>query len=151
MIVGSWPCDRVAPWLIEAFPIEVLIAYILGSVGCEIRAISSRLPRGDRDCPCAPARPRPTRDQQCSVPESGRAIGSTGGVVDDVCAGPALDGCPKSSVNQIEPFAEQNTPTPMRVKPGARMFARCPSECIQALWSYPTSVVAPPAAMFSPT
>ena len=77
--------------------------------------------------------------QQCSVPESGRAIGSTGGVVDEVCGEPALDGCPKSSVRHMDPFAEQKTPTPTRVKPGARMFWRCPSECIHASWSEPAS------------
>ena len=71
MIVGSWPCDCVAPWLIEAFPIEVLIAYILGSFEREIMAIPSRLPCALLSNPAATA----VRGQQCSVPESGRAIG----------------------------------------------------------------------------
>src|SRR4029077_6207042 len=77
--------------------------------------------------------------------------GSTGGVGTDVNAGPALDGCPKSSVIQIEPSALQKTPMPTRLNPGARILARCPSECIHALWSEPSIVPRLPAAMFSPT
>ena len=41
------------------------------------------------------------------MPASGRAIGFTGGIPDEVCAGPSLAACPKSSVNQIEPSALQ--------------------------------------------
>src|SRR6476661_6841918 len=89
--------------------------------------------------------------QQRSVPASGRTIGSNGGIGADVSAGPALVAWPKSWVIQIEPSALQNTPIPTRLNPGARMFSRCPSECIHALWSEPSYVPALPAAMFSPT
>jgi hypothetical protein len=51
-------------------------------------------------------------------------MGNTGGSGTDVSAGPALDGCPNSSVIQIEPSALQKTPIPMWLNPGWRMFAR---------------------------
>jgi hypothetical protein len=71
MIVGWWLCDRGAAGPVEAFSIEVLIAYILGSFEREIMAIPSRLPGALLSNPAATA----VRGQQCSVPESGRAIG----------------------------------------------------------------------------
>ena len=71
MIVGWWLCDRGVAEPIEAFSMEVLIAYILGSFDREIMASPSRLLSALSRHPATTA----LRVQQCSVPASGRAIG----------------------------------------------------------------------------
>jgi hypothetical protein len=98
MIAGSRVFDRPVALAISVLPFEptVIVPCALERLmntpsASWFRDYAQPAPNSCRLCN-ASCCTRAVATQQWSVPESGRAIGSTGGVVDDVWGGPALDG-----------------------------------------------------------